>query len=78
MVLETLDAEVRAYIRDIERQKAEAQSVIEELTGKHKAAAEENNLLKIRYLELKERYDLLLFKRFGRAAEQLLRDKKQW
>jgi transposase len=74
MVLEALDPEVREYI---ERQKAEAQSVIEELTGKHKTAVEENNLLKLQYLELKERYDLLLFKRFGRAAEQLLRDTKQ-
>jgi transposase len=74
MVLEALDREVREYI---ERQKAEAQSVIEELTGKHKAAAEENKLLKLQYLELKERYDLLLFKRFGRAAEQLLGDKNQ-
>jgi transposase len=71
MVLEALDAEVREYI---EGQKAEAQSVIKELTKKY---AEENHLLKLQYLELKERYDLLLYKRFGRAAEQLLRDKKQ-
>jgi transposase len=77
MVLEALDTEVREYIREIELRQAEAQSVIEELTGKHKAAAEENNLLKLQYLELKERYDLLLFKRFGRAAEQLLRDQNQ-
>ncbi|MDR0998034.1 MAG: hypothetical protein LBL70_03125, partial [Treponema sp.] len=74
MVLEGLDVEVQEYI---DRQKAEAQSVIEELAGKHKAAVEENTLLKLQYLELKERYDLLLYKRFGRAAEQLLRDKKQ-
>ena len=30
-----------------------------------------------RYLELKERYDLLVYKRFARSAEQLLADKKQ-
>jgi transposase len=77
MVLEALDREVQEYIREIELRQAEAQSLIEELTGKHKAAAEENNLLKLQYLALKERYDLLLFKRFGRAAEQLLRDEKQ-
>jgi transposase len=77
MVLEALDTEVQQCIKEIEPRQAEAQSVIAELTGKHKAATEENNLLKLQYLELKERYDLLLFKRFGRAAEQLLRDKNQ-
>jgi transposase len=77
MAVEALDTEIQQYIREIERQKAEAQSVIEELTGKHKAVVEENDLLNIQYLELKERYDLLLYKRFGRAAEQLLCDKKQ-
>src|SRR5215510_398468 len=30
-----------------------------------------------KYLELKEQYDLLLYKRFGRSAEQLLADDKQ-
>ena len=30
-----------------------------------------------KYLELKEQYDLLVYKRFGRSAEQLLRDDKQ-
>jgi transposase len=74
MVLEALDTEVQEYIREIELRQVEAQSVIEELTRKY---SEENNLLKLQYLELKERYDLLLFKRFGRAAEQLLRDKNQ-
>jgi transposase len=53
---------------------AEVREYIEGLTRKY---SEENNLLKIQYLELKERYDLLLFKRFRRAAEQLLRDKNQ-
>jgi len=32
---------------------------------------------KNKYLELKERYDLLIYKRFGRSAEQLLADEKQ-
>jgi transposase len=42
------------------------------------------NILKInlkdyesKYLELKEQYDLLVYKRFARSAEQLLADKKQ-
>ncbi|MDR3338124.1 MAG: IS66 family transposase [Treponema sp.] len=74
MVLESLGAEVQEYIKTVERQKAEAQSYVEELTKKH---SEEINLLRIQYLEMKERYDLLLFKRYGRAAEQLLRDKTQ-
>jgi regulator of replication initiation timing len=74
MILEALDAEVQKYI---DRQKAEAQSVIEELAGKHKATVEENTLLKLQCLELKERYGLLPFKRFGRATEQLPRGKKQ-
>jgi transposase len=30
-----------------------------------------------KYLELKEQYDLLIYKRFGRSAEQLLADEKQ-
>ena len=30
-----------------------------------------------KYLELKERYDLLIYKRFARSAEQLLNDDKQ-
>jgi len=30
-----------------------------------------------KYYELKEKYDLLLYKRFGRSAEQLLKDEKQ-
>jgi transposase len=37
----------------------------------------ENNLLKLRYQQLEEKYELLLFKRFGRSAEQLLKDKNQ-
>jgi transposase len=30
-----------------------------------------------KYLQIKERYDLLVYKRFGRSAEQLLADEKQ-
>jgi transposase len=37
----------------------------------------ELNDYKNNYLELKERYDLLIYKRFGRSAEQLLADEKQ-
>ncbi|WP_010260796.1 IS66 family transposase [Treponema primitia] len=77
MDMETLDIEVRKYIRNIELQKAEAQRCIAELTERQKAVAAENNLLHIQLTELKERYDLLLYKRFARSAEQLLKDKKQ-
>ena len=37
----------------------------------------ELEIFKYKYLELKERYDLLLYKRFARSAEQLQADKQQ-
>jgi transposase len=63
MVLETLDAEVQEYIKNIELRNDEL--------------ASKSNLLSIQLRELQERYDLLVYQRFARSAEQLLRDKKQ-
>jgi transposase len=56
MQVETLDAPVRDYIKQLETSLREYQH---------------------RYLEIKERYDLLVYRRFVRSAEQLLADEKQ-
>jgi transposase len=67
MVLEALDTEVQEYIHHI---KAEARHAI---TKRDK----EYQQLKLKHERLMEEYQLLLYKRFGRAAEQLLKDTKQ-
>ena len=60
--LETLNPEVLTYIRKLE---TDNKRIIELETYKHK------------YYELKERYDLLIYKKFSRSAEELLSDDKQ-
>ena len=60
--LETLNPEVRNYIRKLE---TDNKRIIELESFKNK------------YYELKERYDLLIYKRFCRSAEELLSDDKQ-
>jgi len=70
MVLEALDLEVREYIQGVE-----AENNLFKL--RYQRAEDESNLLKLRYQQLEERYELLLFKRFGRSAEQLLKDINQ-
>ena len=71
MQLETLDATVRDYIVEIE---TSYEQRIKELQIKFDADIKE---LQFKYLEIKERYDLLIYKKFVRSAEQLLADKSQ-
>jgi len=62
MQLENLDVTVRDYIKELI---AENQRLKELETFKYK------------YLELKERYDVLIYKKYMRSAEDLLADDKQ-
>jgi transposase len=74
MILEALDAEVRDYIFQI---KTEAQTIIDGLTEKQKERDQEYLRLKLEFERVSEEYRLLLYKRFGRTAEQLLKDTGQ-
>jgi len=67
MQAEILDATVRDYINEI---KTNYEDQIQKLKTD---ITEYQN----KYNELKEQYDLLIYKRFARSAEQLLADKKQ-
>ena len=60
--LETLNQEVRNYIRELETYKNKYYELKE---------------LEDKYIELKERYDLLVYKKFCRSAEELLSHDKQ-
>jgi transposase len=77
MVLEVLDTEVQEYIHTIENKNIEAQNVIKGLTEKQQARDKEYQRLELEFERVKEEYQLLLYKRFGRAAEQLLKDTRQ-
>ena len=70
MQLETLDATVVNHINEL---KINYEHRINELQIKN----EELKEYQLKYLEIKERYDLLVFKRFVRSAEQLHIDKSQ-
>ena len=72
MQLESLELEskVRDYIRELE---ARYERRIIEIQSKYEININE---LKNQYLEIKERYDLLVYKRFVRSAEELI-DKSQ-
>jgi len=71
MQLETLDATIRDYINNcINEIKAEYEQKIKSLNADLKES-------EYKYLEIKERYDLLIYKRFGRSAEQLKVDTTQ-
>jgi transposase len=85
MQLETLDASVRDYIREIEvsyeqqyqqlqTRNKELESAIVELKNNYEIQLKEHQF---KYLEIKEQYDLLVYKRFARSAEQILADEKQ-
>jgi transposase len=82
MELETLDAAVRDYVNDRIRQiETGCERRIQELENKHKelqhtleAKIKESEY---QYLEMKEKYDLLVYKRFVRSAEQLTANEKQ-
>jgi len=81
MQVETLDATVRDYINELETKykqieirNQELQNQVIEIETNHKQNYQQ---LYNEYLTLKEQYDLLIYKRFARTAEQLLADKKQ-
>jgi transposase len=75
MTLEALDVEVQAYIRGMENKNRDAEKAITLLTEKQRDR--EYLRLKLEHERLTEEYQLLLYKRFGRTAEQLLKDSKQ-
>ena len=63
-MLETLDVTVRDYINDLINEiKTDYEQQISSLKTN---AIEYQN----KYLEIKERYDLLIYKRFSRSAEE--------
>ena len=69
-----LDPETIKYIEELKTNFEQQIQILEN----------DNNILKNnvidfqnKYLEIKERYDLLIYKRFGRSAEQLIEDGKQ-
>jgi transposase len=76
--LKFADITIRNYINEIknnyEQQIVEIKTQFDEQIKTLNA-----NLLESenKYLVLKEQYDLLIYRRFGRSAEQLLRDEKQ-
>jgi len=74
MQVETLDATVRDYINELEMRNQELHNKVIEIDTNHKQNYQQ---LYHDYLILKEQYDLLIYKRFGRSAEQLLADEKQ-
>jgi len=84
MQAETLDATVRDYINELEIYKQryqtletinqELQNKVIEIETNHKQNYQQ---LYNEYLILKEQYDLLIYKRFARSAEQLPAEKKQ-
>jgi len=71
MQLEALDAPVRDYLNEI---KSKYEQRIKELQSNYESKIKE---AEYKYLEIKERYDLLVYKRFVRSAEQILADEKQ-
>ena len=71
MQLEALDAPVRDYLNEI---KSEYEQRIKELQNNYESKIKE---AEYKYLEIKERYDLLIYKRFVRSAEQILSNEKQ-
>jgi len=81
MQAETLDATVRDYINELETKykqieirNQELQNQVIEIETNHK---QDYQRLYNEYLTLKEQYDLLVYKRFVRSAEQLLAEEKQ-
>ena len=71
MQLEALDAPVRDYLNEV---KSEYEHRIKELQSNYESKIKETEH---KYLEIKERYDLLVYKRFVRSAERILADEKQ-
>ena len=67
MQLQMLDVTVRDYINELQT------SYEQQIHKLHNDVIEYQN----KYLEIKERYDLLIYKRFMRSAEQLAIDENQ-
>ena len=65
-----LDPKVREYIRGLEAR-------VQEIQNKYESSLNNINELQNQYLEIKEKYDLLVYKRFVRSAEELLADQSQ-
>ena len=81
MQLVTLEESVRDYVNEI---KTSYEDQIKELQVQYEYQEHQIHKLKIdvneyqwKYLEIKERYDLLVYKRFMRSAEQIPADKNQ-
>ena len=62
MVLENLDITVRGYINELIAENQRLKDL---------------EIFKYKYLELKERYDVLIYKKYARSAEELLANDKQ-
>ena len=81
MQVETLDTTVRDYIDELKTSYEQRYHALEtrnqELQNKVNEIETHHTQLRNDYLILKEQYDLLVYKRFVRSAEQLLADKKQ-
>ena len=73
MQFETLDATVRDNINELEIYKQRYQQLETRNKELETSLIEYQN----KYFEIKEQYDLLIYKRFARSAEQLLADEKQ-
>ena len=71
MQVEGLDTAVVNYIRELE---TGYEQRIKELQSNYETSLKE---YEYKYLELKERYDLLIYKRFARSAEKLLAEDGQ-
>ena len=71
---ETLDTTVIDYINEIIARHEEEKACYE-----HQIHTLKNNVIEYenKYLEIKERYDLLIYRRFMRSAEQIPFDDKQ-
>ena len=74
MQVEALDAPVRNYIKQLE---TGYEQRIQELQHNFETKIKEYREYQYKYLEIKERYDLLVYKRFVRSAERLPADETQ-
>ena len=77
MQVQTLDATVRDYINELEHRYLQLETRNQELQNNYEQRIKELIEYQNKYLEIKEQYDLLVYKRFARSAEQLLVDEKQ-
>ena len=73
MRLDNVSLEVKDYIRDLEKKHEQKNKKIKQLQD-YQIKYQEYHF---KYLEMKERYDLLVYKRYMRSAEHLPVDKNQ-